>query len=177
MLNYFAGIVTGVKDLTTRTGRPFGRVMLEDFSGPYELPLFGKDYETFRPKIQLHASLFVTGEVKEKYALKPEERKAGKTVPYDFKISDIALLGNVSDTFVSSVTLNVSSAQVDAAFRSELVRVLKKFKGKTPLLLYIIDAQTGYKIEFKSKKFQVEVNSDFIDEIERLGLGYKITRK
>jgi DNA polymerase-3 subunit alpha len=84
----FAGIVTDVKDLTTRTGRPFGRITLEDFTGPYELSLFGKDYENYKPLVQLHSSLYVKGEVREKYALKPEERAQGKTAPYDFKISE-----------------------------------------------------------------------------------------
>ncbi len=172
-----AGIVTDVKDLTTRTGRPYGRIMIEDFSGPYELSLFGKDYEAYKPKVQLHASIFVKGEIKEKYALKPEERAQGKTAPYDFRLSDINLLGNVTDQFVSAITLNVMSGQVDAKFRGELVRLLKTNKGSIPLLIFIIDPQTGYKIEFKSKKFQVAVNSDFIADIDRLGLTYKISRK
>jgi hypothetical protein len=151
--------------------------MIEDFSGPYELSLFGKDYEAYKPKVQLHASIFVKGEIKEKYALKPEERAQGKTAPYDFRLSDINLLGNVTDQFVSAITLNVMSGQVDAKFRGELVRLLKTNKGSIPLLIFIIDPQTGYKIEFKSKQFQVAVDAEFIADIDRLGLTYKISRK
>jgi DNA polymerase-3 subunit alpha len=173
----FAGIVTDVKDLTTRTGRPFGRITLEDFTGPYELSLFGKDYENYKPLVQLHSSLYVKGEVREKYALKPEERAQGKTAPYDFKISEISLLGNVTDSHVTGITLNVGSGQVDAEFRKDLVHLLKTYKGQTPLYLFIIDPQTGYKIEFKSKKFQVAINSDFLAEVERLGMTFKISRK
>ena len=151
--------------------------MVEDFSGPYELSLFGKDYETYKPKVQLHASIFVKGEIKEKYSLKPEERAQGKLAPYDFRLSDINLLGNVTDQYVSAITLTVMSGQVDAKFRAELVRLLKTYKGSIPLLIFIVDPATGYKIEFKSKKYQVAVNSDFIAEVERLGLTYKISRK
>ena len=173
----FAGIVTDLKDLTTRNGKPFGRITIEDFSGPYELSLFGKDYEAYRPKAQLHTSLFVKGEIREKYSLKPEERAQGKTAPFDLRISDISLLGNVTEDFVSGITLNVMSGQVDAAFRKELVRLLKASPGETPLLIYIVDPATGYKIEFKSKKFKVSVTTDFITDVERLGLSYKLIRK
>ena len=78
---------------------------------------------------------------------------------------------------LSSITLNVMSAQVDPAFRKDLVRLLKEFKGTTPLLIYIIDPATGYKIEFKSKKYQVAVTTEFIAELGRLGLSYKLGRK
>ena len=40
-----AGIVTDFKQLTTKTGKPYSRTQLEDYSGSYELPLFGKDHE------------------------------------------------------------------------------------------------------------------------------------
>ena len=172
-----AGIITDVKDLMTRTGRPFGRITIEDFTGPYELSLFGKDYENYKPVTTLHTSIYVKGEIKEKYALKPEERKSGKTAPYDFKISDISMLGNVTESFITGITLNVASGQVDALFRKELVHLLKTYKGPTPLYIFIIDPATGYKIEFKSKKFQVAISSEFISEVERLGMTYKLSRK
>ncbi|MBQ3722889.1 MAG: DNA polymerase III subunit alpha [Bacteroidales bacterium] len=173
----YAGIVTDVKDLTNRVGKPYGRVTLEDFSGPYELSLFSKDYEAFRPKIQMHTSVLVKGEIREKFALKAEERAQGKTVPYDFKVSDVALLGNVSEEAFSSITLTVMAAQVDPAFRKELVRLLKTYKGETPLKLYIIDPKLDYKIEFRSKKYKVHVCTDFINELERSGFSYKLGRK
>ena len=55
--------------------------------------------------------------------------------------------------------------------------MLKSYQGPTPLLLFVMDPQTGYKIEFKSKKYQVRICTDFIDELDRLGLTYKLSRK
>ncbi len=173
----FAGIVTEVKDLTARNGKPYGRVTIEDFSGPYELSLFSKDYEAFRPKIQLHTSILVKGDIREKYGLKPEERAQGKTAPFDLKVTDVALLGNVSEKSFTSITLSVVTSQVDAAFRESLVRLLKTFKGETPLRIYIIDPKLDYKIEFKSKKYKVHICTDLIDELDRLGFTYSLARK
>ncbi len=173
----YAGIVTDVKDLTARNGKPFGRVTLEDFSGPYEISLFSKDYEAFRPKIQLHTSILVKGEIRERYVVKPEDRAQGKTAPYEFKVSDVSLLGNVTESALSAITLNVMAGQIDAAFRKELVKLLQSYKGEIPLKLYIVDPKLDYKIEFKSKKYKVRVCTEFIYDLDRLGIPYTISRK
>ena len=173
----YAGIVTDVKDLTARNGKPFGRVTLEDFSGPYEISLFSKDYEAFRPKIQLHTSILVKGEIRERYVVKQEDRAQGKTAPYEFKVSDVSLLGNVTESALSAITLNVMAGQIDAAFRKELVKLLQSYKGEIPLKLYIVDPKLDYKIEFKSKKYKVRVCTEFIYDLDRLGIPYTITRK
>ena len=173
----YAGIVTDVKDLTARNGKPFGRVTLEDFSGPYEISLFSKDYEAFRPKIQLHTSILVKGEIRERYVVKQEDRAQGKTAPYEFKVSDVSLLGNVMESALSAITLNVMAGQVDAAFRKELVKLLQSYKGEIPLKLYIVDPKLDYKIEFKSKKYKVRVCTEFIYDLDRLGIQYTISRK
>ena len=38
------GIVTGFREGTTKTGKPFGILKLEDFTGSGEIALFGQDY-------------------------------------------------------------------------------------------------------------------------------------
>ena len=47
-----AGIVTDFKQLTTKGRKPYSRTMLEDYSGSYELALFGKDHEAFMQYMQ-----------------------------------------------------------------------------------------------------------------------------
>jgi len=43
-----AGMVVGVQNLMTKTGKPWGKFKLEDYNGGHEFALFGKDYENFR---------------------------------------------------------------------------------------------------------------------------------
>ena len=87
------------------------------------------------------------------------------------------MLGNVSEKSFASITLSVVTSQVDAAFRELLVRLLKTYKGETPLKIYIIDPKLDYKIEFKSKKYKVHICTDLIDELDRLGFTYSLARK
>ena len=169
-----AGMVTEVKTMTTKSGSPGARVTLEDFSGTYEFALFGKDYESYLPFMKLHESLFIEGEINERYYVKPEDRAKGKTSPYGFKIKKITLLGNVGLSRINKFAIFVGTDNMGAEFRKTLAKVLKTHKGSTPLTIYIHDEATGYKLEFFSKKYQVAVNQELISDLQLLGLQYKV---
>ena len=173
-----AGIVTDVKLLTTRTGRPYSRTMLEDYSGSYELSLFGKDHEAFMQYMKLHEALFLEGEISEKFFLKPEEKAQGKTSPWAFKLKKVSLLGNLTEEVMKEFTLNVDSSLIDSAFTEKLLKLLKHHKGNTPLNVYLSDAASGYRILFYSRKLSVAVTSAFIDELRALGINsFEAVRK
>ena len=169
-----AGIITDVKQISTRTGSPGGRIVLEDYSGTYEIALFGKDYEAFMPYMVLHEQLFIEGEIAERFRLKPEELAKGKKPPFAFKLKKISLLGNVADDLVKSFTINIDSAQLNEKFRKALVHIIKEFPGKTRLGVYLRDARTGYRVELFSKKFGVTVCSDLLAGLEKQGISYSI---
>ena len=76
-----AGLVTETATLTSKNGKPFSRTKLEDYSGSYELSLYGKDHETFMKYLQPHSCLYIEADIDERYSLRPEERAQGKTVP------------------------------------------------------------------------------------------------
>ena len=172
-----AGIVTDVKQITTRNGAPGGRIVLEDYSGTYEIALFAKDYETYMPYMKLHEQLFIEGEIAEKYFIKGEDRAKGKTSPYAFKIRKISLLGNISEDFVKAFSINLDSAQLNPMFRGELVKLLKAYPGKTALSVFLFDAKSGYRVELASKKFNVLVCADFLAGLEHLGISYSINNR
>ena len=175
---YVAGIVTDFKQLTTKTGKPYSRTMLEDYSGSYELTLFGKEHENFMQYMTPRATLFLEGQVEEKFFLKPEERAQGKTSPYAFKLRKVTLLGNISDDILSGFSMDITTPMLTQQFRKDLVAVVKKHKGNIPLTLFLYDPVTHYRIQFYSKKFQVAVTSEFLQDLRRIGIDkYEVNRK
>ena len=172
-----AGIVTDTKNVMTKSGSPGTKMILEDFDGDYEFALFGKDYQAFMPFMQPHTQLFIEGSVEERYFIKPEERAAGKTSPYTFKFKNVTLLGNVSDDMVSEFVLHIDSSRLNQDFRKQLVKLLKESKGKIPLTINLTDNSSGYKIDFRSKKFAVSVGQPLIDAVNHLQIAYSFTRK
>ena len=171
-----AGIVTDVKKLSTKTGRPWSKTLIEDYSGSYEIALFGKDHESFLQYMEPKASLFIDGEIGEKYFQKGDDQ--GKTVPYAFKIKKISLLGNVTDDLLRGFSLDISTTMLSPEFIKKLSGVLKRHKGSLPLTMYLDDPVTKYRIQFYSKKYQVSVSSELIRELKNIGINsYEILKK
>ena len=174
---YVAGFITSTQQMTTKTGRPWSKTVIEDYNGSYELALFGKDHENFMSYMQLHSAIFLEGEIEEKYFIKPEERAQGKTSPYAFKVKRIMLLGNVTDTFVKGLSVRITTSMLTAEFREKLVKVIKKNKGNVPLSLFLYDPEKNWNIEFLSHKFRVAVTGQLIEELEAAGIKYSISKK
>ena len=165
-----AGLVTETSTLTARNGKPYSRTKLEDYSGSYELSLFGKDHETFMRYLQPHASLYIEGEIEEKFPLRQEERAQGKTVPFGFKVKGISLLGNINENKLAGFSISLTTPMLTETFRKELVDLVKANKGKTPLKMFLYDPGTKYNIEFHSTKFQVAVTSEFVSALKMMGV-------
>ncbi len=172
-----AGIVTDVKTITTKSGSPGAKVIMEDFDGNHEFALFGKEYQEFLPFMQPHAQIFIEGEVTERYFIKKEERAAGKTSPYTFKFKKISLLGNVGNDMISELVLHIDSSQLNQEFRKSLVRLLKDAKGSIPLTINLSDAASGYKIDFRSKKFSVDITQELMDKLDNLKILHNFVKR
>ena len=172
-----AGFITKTEHINGQSGRPWSRTTLEDFSGSYELKLYGKDHETFMSYMTQHNTIFIEGEIDERYYVKPEDRAQGKTSPYGFKVKKIMLLGNVTDTYLKGFAVNISTTMLTPKFRDSLVGLIKKNKGNVPLSMFLYDPEKNWNIEFLSRKFRVGVTAGFIEELEKLNVRYTVLKK
>ena len=172
-----AGFIISTQQMTTKTGRPWSKTVIEDFSGSYEIALFGKDHENFMSYMQLHNAIFIEGEIEEKYYIKPEEKAQGKTSPYAFKVKKVSLLGNVTDMFVKGFAISISTPMLTPEFRDSLVKMIKRNKGSVPLTMFLYDPEKKWNIEFLSRKFRVAVTAPFIEELTRMQIRYNVLKK
>ena len=129
--------------------------------------------------MQPRESLFLEGDVQEKYRLSQEDVAAGKPAPpYVFRLRKVTLLGNLSDEVLTGFNLDIETPSLTEAFRKDFVKVIKKHKGNIPLNIFIFDPQTRYRIQFYSKKYQVAVTSEFIQDLHKIGIDhYEVTRR
>ena len=172
-----AGFVTKTEHINSQNGRPWSRTVIEDFGGSYELKLYGKDHEAFMSYMTLNNTLFIEGEIDEKYYIKPEDRAQGKTSPYGFKVKKVMLLGNVTDTYIKGFAINITTPMLTPEFRDKLVTLIKKNKGQVPLSMFLYDPEKKWNIEFLSRKFRVAVTVPFIEELEKLRVRYTVIKK
>ncbi len=65
------GIVLETKQKSTKLGKPFMEVTLEDFDGNYSFNLFNTDYESFAPRLKEGDCLLVGGRIAPRFRPKP----------------------------------------------------------------------------------------------------------
>ncbi|MBQ3607198.1 MAG: DNA polymerase III subunit alpha [Bacteroidales bacterium] len=172
-----AGFVTRTEHINNQNNRPWSKTVIEDFGGSYELKLYGKDHEAYMSYLVQNNTLYIEGEIDEKYYVKPEDRAQGKTSPYGFKVKKIMLLGNVTDTYIKGFAINVTTPMLTPEFRDALVGLIKKNKGTVPLSMFLYDPEKKWNIEFLSRKFRVAVTAGFIEELENLHVRYTVLKK
>ena len=172
-----AGYISSSQTLSTKTGKPYSKTVIEDKEGSYEIALFGKDHENFMNYLQPNTAVFIDGEIGEKYFRKPEDRKTMGDPPYGFKIKKIMLLGNVTETYVKGFSIRITTPMLNSDFRERLGKLIKKNKGTVPLTMYLYDPKTRYNIEFLSRKFQIAISAPFINDLKDMNIGYNVISK
>lgn len=171
-----AGLVTSTETKISASGRPWSRTTVEDLNGSYEFAFFGKDHETFMPFLNNHNSLFIEGEIKERFMGKPKPGEAPKEAPYEFKVRKISLLGNTSDQMLKEFGICINTTMLKESFRKRLLKLVKDYKGNVPLTLYLHDQERNWNLEFLSRKFSISVCANLIKELKEMGLEYKVSK-
>lgn len=169
-----AGYITSFTNMvSSNSNKPYCRFVLEDFEGSREMSLFGKDYEAFSSKVQMHNTVLIEGNIEPRYRPKRDDPNAQKPDNV-FRIKKISLLGNISEERIKSLMIEVPTERITPQFRKDLVNVLKDHKGKNLLTLKLVDKDTSYIVDFFSRKFTVSVDSFLLDDLQGLDIPYKV---
>ena len=174
-----AGVMTSVQHLTTKTGRQFGKFVLEDYEGgTHEFALFAKDYEKFRQYLYENYFLFIRGKVQPKpYGDNPE---------LEFKIQSMMQLDEVRDKMIREVHVVIPIEDITERFVREFSEKIigsqgKKHKGDNKdknfavLRTAVVDRELGVTLNMYSRKYKVELTSELVDYLEDMGLKYTLS--
>ena len=162
-----SGVVTSVQELTTKTGRYWGRFTMEDYNGTHDFSLFGKDYEKFRQYLYKNYFLFVKGKV--------QPRPYGDNPELEFKIQMMMQLDEVRDKMVKEIHVQIPVEDITERFVTEFFDKVKKNKGKAVLRTTIADRNAGVNLNLYSRKYKVSLSSDLIDWLQDMDLKYTLS--
>ncbi|MGN0007572.1 MAG: DNA polymerase III subunit alpha [Alistipes sp.] len=160
-----AGVVSGVDNLMTRTGKPFGKFRLEDESGEMEFSLFGKDYEMFRPLMYKDYFLLVRGRV--------QPRPYGENNVLEYKITSMQQLSEVRDN-IKTVRLTLPVETIDDYLIKNLTAAVRKSRGKALLKLTLCDRREGVTLNLFSRKHKVAMAKELTEFIKQNEIAYAI---
>lgn len=161
----FGGIVTDIRQGHTKTGKPYGIVKMEDYSGAGELPLWGDDWARLSGYFSIGNSLFVTARV--------EERKWGKGSG-ELKVGRVEFLSDVKEQKIKSITISLKIDELEETVMEELSSLMGQNQGHTELYFNIIDKKKQIHLMLQSKKCQVSLNSDIIDFLQNNEITFRI---
>ena len=150
------GIVTGFREGTTKNGKPYMIVNMEDFSGSGEIPLFGNDYIEFGKYCKPGIYLLI------KASILPRQYKETEL---DFKIKSIQQMPDVKDHIIEKITISLSIHHLDEQIVNELTVFIKNNPGETRLYFKIIDGEHQVMLNLFSKSIHINVTQHFIDFI------------
>ena len=153
-----AGVVTSVQELTTKTGRHWGKFTLEDYDSTHEFALFGKDYETFRQFLYPNYFLFIKGKV--------QPRPYGDGTDLEFKVLSMVQLSEMRDTMIKELHVTLPLEELTESFVNDFSKVMMENKGKTVLRTTITNREDGVSLNMYSKRHKVALTSELVEFLE-----------
>jgi DNA polymerase-3 subunit alpha len=158
------GLVSSVQHKMTKTGKPFGTFVLEDYNDSYEFALFGDDYIKFRNLLVDGYFLQLRGVIEEKFRQKDN---------WDMRITSIVLLTEIRDKMAKSMTVCLDLNSLNDNLVDTLQQIveanIQKYPVKNCTLKFMVkDAEEALLVELPSKTFKVNPSDDLLEEIHNL---------
>jgi DNA polymerase-3 subunit alpha len=165
------GLVSSANHRISKTGKPFGSFMIEDFNDQTELALFGEDYLKFKPFINEGLFLFMKGKVQERY---------GQKGNWEFKVQHIQLLTDVRDKLAKSITLTCYLSDLNEQLVEQIVNVIREndlpeLQKNCELRIKVVDQEQGIAIDMLSKATKVNPSNEMLRSLEQLkGIHFRL---
>jgi DNA polymerase-3 subunit alpha len=148
------GIVSGLKQVTTKRGDPMVFATLDDPSGSAEVVVFNSTYAAAREHLEEDRILVVKGRV--------DHKQAGET---KLVAMDVSLFESVPER--REVRLRIDARQAPAGLVRELAALVRDFPGDAPVFV-ALETSLGERTLALGPGYRVKPNSDFFAEVRAL---------
>ncbi|MEG2494497.1 MAG: DNA polymerase III subunit alpha [Mucinivorans sp.] len=159
------GMITSVQNLTTKTGKPFGRFTIEDLCGSYTFTLFSREWEQFRYHCMAQSTVLIRCKIEQ------STYREG----CEINISQIKPLSDVLEKDIHTLTIKLPIEEVRQDFVEELSAVIGSSKGGVSLVFNVCHAASGVYVPLRSRTGRVELNSEITSFLEANALEYRIS--
>ena len=158
----FAGIVTEATHLTTKSGKPFGKIRVEDYKGDFEIVLFGEDYLNNKAYLTVNYYLFIQGRVvMSRFRNEPE-----------FKVIKMSLLTDLREKIAQEITLNIELSRVDDEFIHELTSIIEGNEGNCRVKMKFMDEKERIDASGLARGKKVSISDELIKQLDILDVKF-----
>jgi DNA polymerase-3 subunit alpha len=152
------GIVGAVEHRFTKTGKPFGKMSVEDYSGKTEFTLWSEDYIRYKSFLTPGLFVFIEGFV---------VKKSWGDMALEFKIRNMELLSELAGKRVQGLALRLSPEDLQAASLNELEPLLKKSSGPCPVRVYLKDEAAALHVELLARQLRVKPTNELVQKLKQ----------
>lgn len=153
------GIVASVEHRLTKTGKPFGKLILEDYSGRFEFMMWSEDYLKYKSFLMPGLFLFVEGSI---------VRKTWGDQSLEFKIRSIDLLNELGLKRTKGLQLTIDMEDINAELITQIEKLCTEFSGACPLFLKLRDDKENINLELLSRKYRVRPVNEMVKKIKKI---------
>jgi DNA polymerase III subunit alpha len=153
-----AGIVTEARELLTKNGRPYGRLTLEDYTGSFQITMFGNDFVTYRNYFVVGYTVLIKARIGPRFQSDSE---------LELKVNKITLLSNVREELIKSITLKLPVSEINEELITSLIKMSDSNKGKILLKFKIYDRADGVAVDLFSRTRKINLSDDFMEFLRK----------
>ena len=160
------GIVTGVREGYTKTGKPYGIAKVEDYSGTAEFAFFGNEWVEKKNFFMEGMFLFMKGKC---------QPKQWKQEEWEVKINSIELLPEVKEKVVEKLTVTAPLSAIDDQLIMEFSSLVKDSLGNAELHFLVRDEDGQMYVNLMSRTMKISVQKELVNYLKNQPLlDYKI---
>ena len=150
-----ACIITGVKRVTDRKGRPFAFIQVEDFYGNIEVIAFSSIYDQYLGLIQVDNIVVIKGKV---------DRKSGSP---KILADSFERIENVREKHQDRLQLfiDLNTEEVSQDLLKEMANLFEQHKGTAHVRFNIHSPEARGPFQMKVRKFVVEPHDELVDQL------------
>ena len=151
------GIVTQVREKTTKRGEPCGFVTIEDFEGSGELALFGEEWAKWRGMMVEGYTLYIQGKCAPRF-----QNSTFLTI----QISNIQFLSSAKAENIEKFTISFNSDAIDDAMVTDLTTLLSEHPGNIQLYFQIKSQESTTPLVLHSRNQTIDVNRELLSYLD-----------
>ena len=165
------GLVSKSTHRMSKTGKPFGSFIFEDYHESVEMVLFGDDYVKLKQFMEDGYFLQLRGVVAERF------RQSGN---WEFKINSISLLSELRDKLAKVLTVQVPLSELSSALITQLDGLIKENAAEHPnrkcaIRFKLVETEVGTSLEMPSKNIKINPTDELLGQLQGIhGLSIKL---
>ena len=173
---HLGGIIVAAEDRMSQKGNPWGKYIIEDYTGSYQFNVFGETYQRFAALLRPNVYVYLTGVIQQRGAqFKYFKPKPVEEAEYEFSVQQVQLIKEAQKD-LRSITLQIPIENVQPDMINELLDITRNNPGETPLRLEIFDNIRQNVISFNASP--IGMNYELFHKLQELVtedfLRYKI---